>query len=122
MRVLLKDCPRHYIPGTGVRIEDSELHDKKGREVVDCFCCSWSRKNGCKLIDAALELARINGKGMPKKKLTTSSGFSTFEKLVEEATRRIHSALLEGGGKEMKSEVYLWLGKAVEFDREMRSK
>jgi hypothetical protein len=33
----------------------------------------------------------------------------TFDELVEEATIKIHSALLEGGGKAMKSEIYTQL-------------
>jgi len=37
----------------------------------------------------------------------------TFDELVDMATRRIHSALLEGGGKEMKSEVYTMLSNAI---------
>jgi len=31
----------------------------------------------------------------------------TFDELVELASHRIHSALLEGGGKEMKSTIHL---------------
>lgn len=41
----------------------------------------------------------------PKKK--------TFDELVEVATQRIHSALLEGGGREMKRAIHLWMGQAI---------
>ena len=37
----------------------------------------------------------------------------TFDQLVEEATLRIHGALLEGGGPAMKAAVYLWLQQAI---------
>ncbi len=33
----------------------------------------------------------------------------TFNELVDEATRNIHSGLLENGGKGMKDCVYMWL-------------
>jgi hypothetical protein len=38
---------------------------------------------------------------------------NTFKELVEEATRNIHSALLIGGAKEMKSEIYIQMNKAI---------
>jgi len=37
----------------------------------------------------------------------------TFDELVELAAHRIHSALLEGGGKEMKRTLHLWMGQAI---------
>jgi hypothetical protein len=37
----------------------------------------------------------------------------TFDELVELATQRIHSALLEGGGKSMKTAVHMWLQQAM---------
>lgn len=40
---------------------------------------------------------------------------NSFDEMVEEATRSIHSALLEGGGKEMKSRVFLWLSTAIQW-------
>lgn len=37
----------------------------------------------------------------------------TLEELADYATMRIHLALLQEGGKGMKSEVYLWLSQAI---------
>jgi hypothetical protein len=37
----------------------------------------------------------------------------TFDELVELATLRIHSDLLEGGGKEMKRAIRLWMRQAI---------
>lgn len=37
----------------------------------------------------------------------------SFEELVDFATRNIHSALLVGGGKEMKSAVYMSMDRAI---------
>jgi len=37
----------------------------------------------------------------------------TFDELAELAAHRIHSALLEGGGKEMKRTLHYWLGQAI---------
>jgi len=42
----------------------------------------------------------------------------TFNELVELATHCIHSGLLEGGGKEMKRTVHMWLGQAILWSRE----
>ena len=39
----------------------------------------------------------------------------TFEELVDEAARSIHSRLLEGGSKEMKSAIYLWMSTAIRW-------
>jgi hypothetical protein len=33
----------------------------------------------------------------------------TLDELVDEATRKIHSGLLENGGNGMKDQVYVWL-------------
>lgn len=41
----------------------------------------------------------------------------TFDELVEEATRRIHSALLDGGGKEMKSKIFLYMSSAIQWSQ-----
>ena len=43
----------------------------------------------------------------------------TFDELVDEATRKIHSGLLAEGGKGMRSEVYTWLDRAIRW-REWR--
>ncbi len=42
----------------------------------------------------------------------------TFDELVDEATRKIHSGLLENGGKGMKDEVYSWLAKTADWATE----
>jgi len=42
----------------------------------------------------------------------------TFEELVDQACLAIHIALLEKGGKEMKAEIYRWMCKAIEWQRE----
>jgi hypothetical protein len=36
-----------------------------------------------------------------------------FNEFVDEATRQIHSALLEGGGKEMRLKVFLYISSAL---------
>lgn len=46
----------------------------------------------------------------------------TFEELGELATNRIHSALLEGGGKAMKFEVHVWLDLAIRWDKKRHEK
>jgi len=38
---------------------------------------------------------------------------TTFEQLVDDASRSIHEALLVGGGKEMKAKVHMWLQTAI---------
>ena len=43
----------------------------------------------------------------------------TFNELVDEATRDIHSALLEDGGKGMKRAVFLWLSTTAQW-RDLR--
>lgn len=52
-------------------------------------------------------------KEVPEKKLEEM----TFDELAELATHRIHSALLEGGGREMKRTVHLWMGQAIIWRR-----
>jgi len=42
----------------------------------------------------------------------------TFEALVELSTFRIHGALLEGGGNEMRSAVHLCLNQAIQWSKE----
>jgi hypothetical protein len=46
----------------------------------------------------------------------------TYNELVEEATREIHSALLEGGGRNMRSTVHMWLNQAILWDKRMEGK
>ena len=41
-----------------------------------------------------------------------------FAELVDEATREIHSGLLEGGGKEMRNRVWLYLNTAINWSKE----
>lgn len=45
----------------------------------------------------------------------------TFNDLVQEAAREIHSALLEDGGKGLRREIHLQLDKAIRWDRENRA-
>ena len=45
----------------------------------------------------------------------------TFEELVEIAAIRIHSALLVGGGKEMKSEIFTWMSNAIRWSHEKKT-
>ncbi len=44
----------------------------------------------------------------------------TFEELVDNVSRDLHSALLEGGGKEFKARVHLWLGQAIYWSKESK--
>ena len=44
---------------------------------------------------------------------------NTFNELVDAATRDIHNALLEDGGKGMKRAVFTWLSTAAQW-RELR--
>ena len=39
----------------------------------------------------------------------------TFEELISEATRRIHTGLLEGGSTGMQTQVHLWLDQAIRW-------
>ena len=41
----------------------------------------------------------------------------TFDELVKLATIQIHSALLEGGGKSMKSSVWMWMNQAINWNK-----
>jgi len=41
----------------------------------------------------------------------------SFDELTEIASVRIHSALLDGGGKAMKAEVHLWMSQAIVWNR-----
>lgn len=41
-----------------------------------------------------------------------------FEELVSLATQDIHSALLEGGSKEMKNSIFKWMDMAIRWSRE----
>jgi hypothetical protein len=43
---------------------------------------------------------------------------NSFEDLVDEATRQIHSRLLEGGGKSMRSAVHMWMVAAINWEKE----
>ena len=43
--------------------------------------------------------------------------FKTFDELVDQAARDIHSALLKGGGQEMRSSVHLWLSIATQWNK-----
>lgn len=40
---------------------------------------------------------------------------TTFEELVDEATRDIHASLLEDGGKGMKNAVFKWLSTTAQW-------
>lgn len=42
----------------------------------------------------------------------------TFEELVDHVSRDLHSGLLEGGGKELKARVHLWIGQAIYWQHE----
>lgn len=44
--------------------------------------------------------------------------FETFDEMVEYVTIKVHSALLEGGGKQMKSEIHLRLDQALRIGRD----
>jgi hypothetical protein len=44
----------------------------------------------------------------------------TFEELVEMAAHRVHSALLEGGGREMKRTLHLWMDQAIIWQQEQK--
>jgi len=46
----------------------------------------------------------------------------TFEELVSYVTYQLHAGLLEGGGKEFKQRVHLWLGQAITWAEEQKSK
>lgn len=50
---------------------------------------------------------------VPKESKTKLVEDMTFDEIVELAALQIHSALLEGGGREMKKTVYLWMGQAI---------
>ncbi len=39
----------------------------------------------------------------------------TFDELVEDVTRRVHLGLIEGGGKEMKSRIYMGMEQAIKW-------
>lgn len=41
----------------------------------------------------------------------------TFDELVEHTTEQVHFGLLEGGGKEMKARIHLWMAHAIAWDR-----
>jgi hypothetical protein len=41
----------------------------------------------------------------------------TFEELVEHTTEQVHFGLLEGGSREMKARIHLWMGHAIAWDR-----
>jgi len=41
----------------------------------------------------------------------------TFEELVDRASREIHSALLEGGGRSMKASIHMWMSQAIYWDK-----
>lgn len=41
-----------------------------------------------------------------------------FDEIVNLAVQDIHSGLLEGGGKEMKSRVFKWLSYVLEAEKE----
>lgn len=41
----------------------------------------------------------------------------TFEELVEHTTEQVHFGLLEGGAKEMKGRIHLWMSHAIAWDR-----
>ena len=41
----------------------------------------------------------------------------SFDELVDQASRRIHSELLAGGGKFMKNEIHLWMAQAILWSR-----
>lgn len=45
-----------------------------------------------------------------------------FEDLVDEAARQIHSRLLEGGGKEMKAAIHMWMVAAINWEKEVNKK
>jgi|GEM_PF-6580468 len=51
-------------------------------------------------------------------KTKTPLGEMTFDELVEMTTHRIHSGLLEGGGRGMKSAVHMWLQQAILWSQE----
>lgn len=46
----------------------------------------------------------------------------TYSELVDDATRAIHSALLEGGGRNMRGAVHTWLNQAILWDRRDQQK
>ena len=41
-----------------------------------------------------------------------------FNEFVDEATREIHSALLEGGSKEMRAKIWLYISSAITLSKE----
>ena len=45
----------------------------------------------------------------------------TFEDIVDEATRQIHTALLEGGGKAMKAKVHTYLSYIIQWNQEYKT-
>ncbi len=46
----------------------------------------------------------------------------SFEELVGYATREIHSALLEGGARNMKATIHMWMDQAIYWDGIQRKK
>jgi hypothetical protein len=47
--------------------------------------------------------------------------FSSFEDLAEKASSAIMAALINGGGKEFKSSVYMWLSHAILWEQTKRA-
>lgn len=46
----------------------------------------------------------------------------TFDQLVDEATRSIHSSLLEGGSEAMKTRIFVWMQTAIAWEKEQQKK
>jgi hypothetical protein len=45
-----------------------------------------------------------------------------FNELVDHVTQQVHLGLLEGGSKEMRSRIHLWLAHTIEWDRREQNK
>jgi hypothetical protein len=45
-----------------------------------------------------------------------------FSELVDHVTQQVHLGLLEGGSKEMRSRIHLWLAHAIAWDRREQNK
>ena len=50
--------------------------------------------------------------------ILTAEGHKKFKDLVDEATREIHSSLLEGGGERMRTTIYTYMAHAIRWSRE----
>ena len=46
----------------------------------------------------------------------------TFEELVQYVALQLHAGLLEGGGKEFRQRVHLWLGQAIHWNEAQKKK